>query len=236
MPPDATDQSEGAARRRPYVPVIGRKLNWLLTIVFGLFALLALNSVYLVSVTIAGTQYQNWFYMNMFLVHLGLGLLIILPVVVFGAVHMRNAWGRPNRRAIRMWATRFAAPFSRASRFSSVSSLGRGLPATTRPAPPCILSARIVATSTTQSGVSPLATVSLALTIAFGTRLLFGAPQDAVAGVDPTIVVNGVVATDLLTSEWAALGCSTLAWTAVLNAAMLVADSVAFVAAGDDDA
>lgn len=86
------------------------------------------------------------------------------------------------------------------------------------------------------SGVSPLATVSLALTIAFGTRLLFGAPQDAVAGVDPTIVVNGVVATDLLTSEWAALGCSTLAWTAVLNAAMLVADSVAFVAAGDDDA
>ena len=86
------------------------------------------------------------------------------------------------------------------------------------------------------SGVSPLATVSLALTIAFGTRLLFGAPQDAVAGVDPTIVVNGVVATDFLTSEWAALGCSTLAWTAVLNTAMLVADSVAFVAAGDDDA
>ena len=85
------------------------------------------------------------------------------------------------------------------------------------------------------SGVSPLATVSLALTIAFGTRLLFGAPQDAVAGVDPTIVVNGVVATDFLTSEWAALGCSTLAWTAVLNTAMLVADSVAFVAAGDDD-
>lgn len=86
------------------------------------------------------------------------------------------------------------------------------------------------------SGVSPLATVSLALTIAFGTRLLFGAPQDAVAGVDPTIVVNGVVATDILTSEWAALGCSTLAWTAVLNAALLVADAVAFVAAGDDDA
>jgi len=45
-----------------------------------------------------------------------------------------------------------------------------------------------------------------------------------------------VVATDILTSEWAALGCSTLAWTAVLNAALLVADAVAFVAAGDDDA
>ena len=48
--------------------------------------------------------------------------------------------------------------------------------------------------------------LALALTAAFGTRLLFGAPQDAVAGVDPTIVVNGVVATDFLTSEWAALG------------------------------
>ena len=85
------------------------------------------------------------------------------------------------------------------------------------------------------AGVSrPLATASAAVAIAVGARLLFGAPQDAVAGVDPTIVVNGVRA-DWLNSEWASLGCSVVAWNVALTAAMLVADSVAFVAAGGDD-
>jgi hypothetical protein len=85
------------------------------------------------------------------------------------------------------------------------------------------------------AGVSrPLATASAAVAIAVGARLLFGAPQDAVAGVDPTIVVNGVRA-DWLNGEWASLGCSVVAWNVVLTAAMLVADSVAFVAVGGDD-
>ena len=85
------------------------------------------------------------------------------------------------------------------------------------------------------AGVSrPLATASAAVAIAVGARLLFGAPQDAVAGVDQTIVVNGVRA-DWLNSEWASLGCSVVAWNVALTAAMLVADSVAFVAAGGDD-
>jgi hypothetical protein len=52
--------------------------------------------------------------------------------------------------------------------------------------------------------------------------------------VDPTIVVNGVRA-DWLNGEWASLGCSVVAWNVVLTAAMLVADSVAFVAVGGDD-
>ena len=72
--------------------------------VFGLFALLAVNSSYLLSVTLfeslTGATYQNWFYLVMFLVHLALGLAIILPVVVFGLTHMRNAYTRPNRRAV----------------------------------------------------------------------------------------------------------------------------------------
>ena len=85
------------------------------------------------------------------------------------------------------------------------------------------------------AGVSrPLATASAAVAIAVGARLLFGAPQDAVAGVDPTIVVNGVRA-DWLNGEWASLGCSVVAWNVALTAAMLVADSVAFVAVGGDD-
>ena len=34
----------------------------------------------------------------MFLWHLVLGLLIVLPVVIFGIAHIYNAYNRPNRR------------------------------------------------------------------------------------------------------------------------------------------
>ena len=51
---------------------------------------------------LTGQTYQNWFYLNMFLVHLALGLLFVVPLVVFGIAHMRNAYNRPNRRAVRV--------------------------------------------------------------------------------------------------------------------------------------
>ena len=99
-------------RRRRYVPAVSPRLSKLLAVVFGLFALIAVNSVYLAGVTIleaaTGQTYQNWFYMNMFLVHLVLGLLIILPVVIFGIAHMRRAHDRPNRRAVKVGYALFA--------------------------------------------------------------------------------------------------------------------------------
>ncbi|MHC4305516.1 MAG: multiheme c-type cytochrome [Planctomycetota bacterium] len=91
--------------RQRYVPVVGKRLRRLLVVVLGLFALLGVNSVYLVTVSLTqwatGNTYENYFYQWMFLGHLGLGLLIILPVVAFGILHLRNAWNRPNRRAVR---------------------------------------------------------------------------------------------------------------------------------------
>lgn len=87
--------------RRRYVPVVGPKLKRLLSVVFLLFAVLMVNSVYLLSVTIAGEQLQNYFYMLMFLLHIVLGILIVAPVVAFGVIHYRNARNRPNKRAIR---------------------------------------------------------------------------------------------------------------------------------------
>ena len=94
-----------AKRRRRYVPAVGPWLQKLLTVVFGLFALLAVNAVYLLAVRLlevtTGQTYQNWFYLLMFLGHLILGLVIVLPVVLFGIFHIRNAHNRPNRRAVR---------------------------------------------------------------------------------------------------------------------------------------
>jgi len=119
---------------RKYVPAVGPKLAWVLRLVLGLFALLCVNSVYLAAVTLlswaaggyggeqpvvnaavaaGGTgydtrQYENQFYLWMFLLHLVLGLAIVLPVVVFGVVHFANARHRPNKRAIRAGYALFA--------------------------------------------------------------------------------------------------------------------------------
>ncbi|HSU76008.1 MAG TPA: hypothetical protein VLI89_03005 [Burkholderiales bacterium] len=88
-----------------YVPAIGPRLRKLLFVVFALFAVLAVNSAYLGTITWfewqSASTLQDYFYQLMFLLHLALGLAIIVPVIVFGALHLRNAWPRPNRRAVR---------------------------------------------------------------------------------------------------------------------------------------
>ena len=98
--------------RRQYVPAVGPKLHRLLLAVFGLFALLAINSVYLAGITLAewfsAATYQDYFYQWMFLVHLVLGLVIVLPVIVYGIIHINNARHRPNRRAIKVGYALFA--------------------------------------------------------------------------------------------------------------------------------
>jgi tetratricopeptide (TPR) repeat protein len=83
-----------------------------LYLVFGLVALLGANSAYLASITLLeffkGLTYENYFYQWMFLGHLILGLLLVVPVIVFGIGHIRNAHNRPNRRAVRMGYILFA--------------------------------------------------------------------------------------------------------------------------------
>jgi len=100
----------GGTPRKKYVPVIGPRLKLLLMAIFAGVAVLGVNSVYLVSITlldwlsdaaITGLTYKNYFHVWMFALHLVLGLAILVPVVVFGLVHMRNARNRPNRRAVR---------------------------------------------------------------------------------------------------------------------------------------
>ena len=108
---DAEDQSKPPERKK-YVRAVGPRLRILLGFIFGLFALLGANSVYLASITFLewfrGLSYQNYFYMIMFGAHLALGLLIILPVIIFGIVHLRNSYNRPNRRAVRVGYALFA--------------------------------------------------------------------------------------------------------------------------------
>src|SRR5262245_9825617 len=109
------EDSPAGLRTKRYVRAVGPRLRLLLYFIFGALALLGANSVYLSSITFLewlkgnpDTTYQNYFYMVMFGTHLALGLLIVLPVVLFGALHIRNAHDRPNRRAVRVGYLLFA--------------------------------------------------------------------------------------------------------------------------------
>ena len=97
------DSEKKTPLKRKYVRAVGPRLRIVLFVIFVLFALLGANSAYLSSITFLewsrGETYQNYFYQLMFLGHLVLGLLIILPVIFFGIFHIKNAWNRPNKRA-----------------------------------------------------------------------------------------------------------------------------------------
>src|SRR5438876_5589141 len=111
MSPD--NRFESPPARMKYVRAVGPRLRLLLYFIFGLVALLGANSVYLSSITFLQwlnkeVTYENYFYQFMFLAHLVLGLLLVLPFIVFGALHIKNAHARPNRRAVRVGYLLFA--------------------------------------------------------------------------------------------------------------------------------
>lgn len=98
-------------QRRKYVRAVGPRLRIVLFLIFGLTAFLSANSAYLVSVSLMewaarlhhrDVAYENYFYQYMFLAHLALGLLLVMPFVIFGIAHIYNTFNRPNRRAVRV--------------------------------------------------------------------------------------------------------------------------------------
>lgn len=97
---------------RLVVKAIGARLRKLYYVVLLLLSLLLANSAYLATITflewLHEETYQNYFYQLMFLGHLGLGLLLILPFIVFCIIHMRNTFNRRNRRAVYVGYALFA--------------------------------------------------------------------------------------------------------------------------------
>lgn len=100
--------------RKKYVRAIGPRLRRLLYVVFGFVAVLGANSAYLSAITFLEwvnrpALYQNYFYQLMFGLHLVLGFLLLVPFLIFGLLHMKNAHDRPNRRAVRVGYALFAS-------------------------------------------------------------------------------------------------------------------------------
>lgn len=100
-------------KRPPLIPVLTPGLRRLLAVMLVVFGLMAVNSLYLASITAmeaaTGELYQNRFYLGLFLAHLALGLILIVPALVFAVRHLRRAWRRPNRYAVRAGIALFAS-------------------------------------------------------------------------------------------------------------------------------
>jgi len=111
-----------AAPPRKAVKAVGPKLRKVLYALLFVLAVLFANSAYLATITalewVRGETYQNYFYQLMFLVHLVLGLLVIVPFIIFSAVHFSNTRFRRNRKAVRVGYALLAA---------SIVLLGSGL-------------------------------------------------------------------------------------------------------------
>ncbi|MCG6941610.1 MAG: aspartate phosphatase [Thiohalocapsa sp.] len=97
---------------RSTILVLTPALRRLLVVVLMLGGVMAVNSLYLLAVTVAerlsGAVLQNQVYLVMFFGHLVLGLVLMVPALVFGALHFRRARLRSNRYAIRAGVALYA--------------------------------------------------------------------------------------------------------------------------------
>ena len=119
-PAAASSPGEGArsshgvkAAKRPKVRrAIGPRLRPVLRVVWVLLAFLAANSAYLAGISlwewIGEVPRQTYFFQWMFLGHVVIGLLLVVPFLVFAIGHMRNTHNRRNRRAVRVGYVLFA--------------------------------------------------------------------------------------------------------------------------------
>jgi tetratricopeptide (TPR) repeat protein len=105
----------GAGRSRvpfKYVPALGTGLKVLLAIVFAAFAILSASGFYLVVLRILEAVREqaltNAFTFWIYLIHIGVGLILGVPFVWFGAHHWITSRNRPNKVAIRLGILVFA--------------------------------------------------------------------------------------------------------------------------------
>lgn len=101
-----------AAAKKIVRKAIGPKLRILFNVVLALLAVIGANSTYLAGVTClqwwTKRTYEDQFYAWMFLVHIVVGLLIVLPFIVFGLIHMQNTKDRKIRRTVMIGYALFA--------------------------------------------------------------------------------------------------------------------------------
>jgi tetratricopeptide (TPR) repeat protein len=90
-----------------YEPAIGPRLKVLLFVIFASVALLGATGVYLLSISALEwyqqqRTYQTGFSLWMLFTHVLVGVVMLVPFVVFGSIHLMTARHRKNRRAVKL--------------------------------------------------------------------------------------------------------------------------------------
>src|SRR5712691_11967663 len=91
---------------RPYIPAVSPRLKILLALIFATFAVLGATGAYLTSVRLleyfTGQTYTKPFKYWMLIGHIGVGVLMTAPFIMFGVLHWLTARTRSNRYAIKL--------------------------------------------------------------------------------------------------------------------------------------
>jgi tetratricopeptide (TPR) repeat protein len=99
---------------RPYEPAVGPRLKILLFVIFVGVALLGATGAYLAAISWlnwydAPRMYTNQFSLWMFAAHAVFGILLVIPFLVFGFLHLSSARHRKNRVAVRLGIALFTS-------------------------------------------------------------------------------------------------------------------------------
>lgn len=110
-------------------PVVSRRMRKILLIVLVLTTILVVDSIYLSLVTFVqwlnDVQLEDIYYQFAFLIHLTFGIVLMVPTLLFVGLHLRRAWRKPNRLAVRLGVALFVSVLVL---FISGLLLTRGLP------------------------------------------------------------------------------------------------------------
>lgn len=100
-------------RGRMYEPALGPRLKILLFIVFAATAVLGVTGIYLLAIDLLERlrqrTYTSQFTLQMFVVHLLVGFVVIVPFLVFGFTHLLTARKRKNRLAVKLGIALFSS-------------------------------------------------------------------------------------------------------------------------------
>jgi hypothetical protein len=108
MGPETVQTAPAPRRKRGsnYVPAIGPRLRVLLFVIFAAAALLGASGVYMLSLRILEWRQQRLLQtvssLSVVLLHVLVGVVFIVPFLVFGITHLLTARKRPNRLAVRL--------------------------------------------------------------------------------------------------------------------------------------
>jgi tetratricopeptide (TPR) repeat protein len=113
LPANHTPSSKPAAKPTRYVPTVGPALRVVLVLIFASVAVLGATGAYLSAISLlnwydTSRLYTTPFTFWMLLAHCAVGVVAVVPFLIFAGAHLATAWKRTNRVAVRLGLVLFA--------------------------------------------------------------------------------------------------------------------------------